>query len=459
MSGESGEHRGRAGESKPPKIRAEDNPWYLLATLYGVPENMQDERWARNRRNWNRYFAAELDEITKARLIEEKQYSKEELTSFSPEEENEIAKRLAERKGLANTTLDPPPRGTPVDFQRVHFDRHAFFDGYLFTYCSFRNARFSNDADASFEGATFCRKAHFDGATLLGTARFHRAHFLAMATFDRATFSGLTMFSHATFSVLTIFNNANFSGHAGFVCATFSGDARFDDTTFSREALFTNAVFCGETHFTNAMFEKTCSFVNAEMKGETSFEGAIFKTEPPRFFGAKLHQGTVWRGIEWPKKPKDKEEAGSFIDAYACLKLEMDRLKKHEDELDFFALELQSRRVLLGALSLESWVIATYGLLSNYGRNYFKPFVALIVVAVIGAVVFWYFDAHTIGEALFLSAANTLNVFGFRRDFFEASCIEGQPAVLKFVAAAQTIIGTILLFLFGLGIRNKFRMK
>jgi hypothetical protein len=84
------------------------------------------------------------------------------------------------------------------------------------------------------------------------------------------------------------------------------------------------------------------------MKGETSFEGAIFDKEPPRFFGAKLHQGTVWRGIKWPPKPKDKDTVGSYLDAYACLKLEMDRLKKHEDELDFFALELQSRRVLLG---------------------------------------------------------------------------------------------------------------
>jgi hypothetical protein len=30
---------------------------------------------------------------------------------------------------------------------------------------------------------------------------------------------------------------------------------------------------------------------------------------------------------------------------------------------------------------------------------------------------------------------------------------------LKILAAVQTILGTILLFLFGLGIRNKFRMK
>jgi hypothetical protein len=30
---------------------------------------------------------------------------------------------------------------------------------------------------------------------------------------------------------------------------------------------------------------------------------------------------------------------------------------------------------------------------------------------------------------------------------------------LKILAAVQTVLGTILLFLFGLGVRNKFRMK
>ena len=79
------------------------------------------------------------------------------------------------------------------------------------------------------------------------------------------------------------------------------------------------------------------------------------------------------------------------------------------------------------------------------------------MVAAIGAGAFWYFDARTYGEALGLSAANTLNVFGFRRDF--VSAIDTPLAWLKVLAALQTILGTILLFLFGLGIRNKFRMK
>jgi hypothetical protein len=78
------------------------------------------------------------------------------------------------------------------------------------------------------------------------------------------------------------------------------------------------------------------------MKVSTSFKGAAFKTEPPQCCGAELHEGTVW------PIPKGKDEAEGFILAYERLTREMDRFKKHEDELDFFALVLQSRRVLLG---------------------------------------------------------------------------------------------------------------
>lgn len=93
----------------------------------------------------------------------------------------------------------------------------------------------------------------------------------------------------------------------------------------------------------------------------------------------------------------------------------MDRLKKHEDELDFFALELQSRRVLLGAW--RCLPIALYGLLSDYGRSYALPFLWLLGVAAIGAMVLVFSDALPIAKSFGLSAVNTLNVFGFRKSF------------------------------------------
>ena len=55
---EAGKPKGDGVELAPPKIKAEDNPWYLLATLYGVPKYWDYELRAKNRVAWNRYFAA-----------------------------------------------------------------------------------------------------------------------------------------------------------------------------------------------------------------------------------------------------------------------------------------------------------------------------------------------------------------------------------------------------------------
>jgi hypothetical protein len=80
-------------------------------------------------------------------------------------------------------------------------------------------------------------------------------------------------------------------------------------------------------------------------------------------------------------------------------------------------------------------------------------------VAAVGTPVLLQSGVVAPWQSLGLSFANTLNVFGFRKDFFDAAMIERLPAFLKILAAIQTILGTIILFLFGLGVRNKFRMK
>ena len=93
----------------------------------------------------------------------------------------------------------------------------------------------------------------------------------------------------------------------------------------------------------------------------------------------------------------------------------MDRLKKHEDELDFFALEIQSRRVLVGPW--RGLPIAIYGLVSDYGRSYARPLCALFAVAAVGTLVLLLSGAVAPGQSLGLSIANTFNVFSFRKDY------------------------------------------
>ncbi|MGH6847279.1 MAG: pentapeptide repeat-containing protein [Methylocella sp.] len=498
MSDDSEELDSKAGEPKPPKIKAETNRWYLLSTLYGEPKFGDDEPREKNRVAWNRYFAANLRSETRTRLISEKRYSEEELTPLSSGELVGIARAFGVRSE-ASKGFALPSTASVIDFSNVEFDQDADFGGYVLVDCTFSEATFAGVAgfenaifsgridfkrttfadDAGFDGALFAGAAYFNGVTFLHVVEFENATFLGLASFDNATFPeyddanfrsatfffatfkhatffGGAIFAGATFLNYAKFRSATFSDYANFCGATFSQGVNFTDATFLDFADFARATFSAKADFAGVTFSAASDFVNAEMKSETSFESAIFKTSPPKFFGAKLHQGTVWRDVTWPT-PKDVHVAGAFIDAYACLKLEMDRLKKHEDELDFFAVELQSRSVLLG-----TWTglpIAIYGVVSDYGRSYLRPLVALFYLALIGTLAHLSADSLSPWQSLGLSAANTLNVFGFRKDFFEPTVIAHLPAWLDVVSALQTILGTILLFLCGLGIRNKFRMK
>jgi hypothetical protein len=64
-----------------------------------------------------------------------------------------------------------------------------------------------------------------------------------------------------------------------------------------------------------------------------------------------------------------------------------------------------------------------------------------------------------IRQAIGLSFANTFGVLDIRKDFIDPDVLQNLPGWLKVVSAIQTIFGIVLLFLFGLGIRNRFRMK
>jgi uncharacterized protein YjbI with pentapeptide repeats len=517
------------------RVKPENNSWYLLATLYGQPKSGERELQARNRCAWNHYMFQWLNPDDRARL--RAPHASVETTPPAAEMlavlENDFYERH-QQAGSAPSTLIPKVKlGDQIDFSNIDFDMPFCVDGFWFPVpADFTSTSFS--ANAHFEDAIFFGEVGFGAATSSGQIDFNNAIF-----FDGADFSGVT-FSSAYFERATFYGHANFEGAVfshvgGFWDATFTGlanfegaiyaDAHFDraafaslavfkGATFSRLADFTGATFSGRAIFSAAMFQSAASFVNAEMKETTSFEAATFSSSPPRFFGAKLHEGTVWRRVSWPAPPTDATKAGGFVDAYERLKLEMDRLKKHEDELDFFALELQSRRVLQGdwqpiselqffghiihVPSLEvpkttirpksrkllgrpfklppftlqprtitlyrptfGLAIGVYGVLCDYGRSYIRPLYGLLVTAAAGALPFWFYFGwpSKFWQAIGLSLANTFGVLGFRKDFIKPQVIDALPGILKVFAALQTGAGLVLLFLFGLALRNRFRMR
>ena len=339
-----GEVSDKSVSARGPKIKAKDNPWYLLATIYGVPDLHDWKLHSKNRVAWNRYFAATLDKGTRTNLLEEKLYPAEELRPLSSEELQDIVRAFADRCREFGKELVLPEDSANINFSNVEFERAITFNNYLFSgYASFagatgmadfQGATFSDLANfegatfsgTSFHGATFSGPAFFHGATFSGLTRFDGATFSDWVDFKRVTFSGPAWFFGATFSGLTNrFDGATFSDLANFEGATFSGLSRFDGATFSDLANFEGATFSGQASFKAAhgkgtTFGKETRFVNSELKSETSFEGAKFLMEPPKFFNAKLHQGTVWRGIVWPT-PKKADDAGAFIEGgRACLR-------------------------------------------------------------------------------------------------------------------------------------------
>jgi uncharacterized protein YjbI with pentapeptide repeats len=347
------------------KCRPENNSWYLLATLYGRPASDDRELQARNRSAWNRYVSRLLKDDALKQLIYEGRHPLEELTPFSPDDIDAIEGAFFERHQRAASTAGtalPDLKNGLIDFSNIEFDTFLV-DRFLFPEAvSFQDATFSELAN--FQRATFSQAANFERATFFCDADFAEAIFSGRANFASASLNG-AHFKDAAFSTAH-FDGTIFSGCAYFRCATFSHaasfrgatlpltffegatlwNANFAYSTFSR-ARFDGATFSGDTQFEHATFQDEAVFVNAQLEGPTSFEGATFRSEPPRFFGAKLHEGTVWRQVSWPI-PTSAVEAGSFVDAYERLKLEMDRLKKHEDELDFFALELRIPVIVIG---------------------------------------------------------------------------------------------------------------
>jgi uncharacterized protein YjbI with pentapeptide repeats len=483
-------------EERAPKRKAKDNPWYRLATLHGQPSHSDDEIAAKNRVTWNRSMATGLPADLKTTLLA-KGWTGEELTPFSDDDDE--LRDIKASTGLltpdsyfidfSNTEFEDPlfasrfifhlaanfESATFADayFESATFAGRAYFESATFADAYFERATFADAyferatfADAYFERATFADVAYFNSATFAGVAYFERATFAGVAAyFERATFAGVANFERATFASPAYFERATFA-NADFERATFADDAYFERATFAN-ADFESATFAGPAYFKSATFAATVSFVNAEMKNATDFDDVTF-AHPPRCFNTKLHEGTTWHGVRWPAPPQDAALAQQFVNAYEGLKLEMDKLKKHGDELDFFALEQQCRRVVLGRW--RSLPIALYGFLSDYGRSYARPLVLLSIVVVLGAVPLrthfgggWsratFLDHDFTGAGLGLSFANTFSALGIRKELIDPGLLQGLPGWLKVVATAQGMLGLVLLFLFGLGIRNRFRMK
>ncbi|RTL90796.1 MAG: pentapeptide repeat-containing protein [Hyphomicrobiales bacterium] len=475
---------------------ATESKWYLLATLFGEYQDGLDYQSAdqlaiKNRRTWNRWQASRLTEEEREFFIE-KGVDAGDLKPFSPAEFDELNEQMKIRTAGKVVAL-PAPSEESIDLTNLLFDKPANFSGFILPQASFGFSVFQGEAlfirsfltMSSFYNACFTSWANFRSCHFLGYADFSHSQFSSCA-FDGSAFGAAADFESCSFSEHADFSDVTISGEAKFLYCRFESMANFTGAKFSdvanfggsrmlREAFFTKARFIRTVSFGDCYFDSGVDYQSAEFQFLTQFADARFKAEVPDFRGATLSEATEWHGAIWPEAPVDSRSAQRQVYAYERLKAEMERLKKHEDEQFFFAREMRARRALLYFRSLNNEVplrerLASasscllnklYDALSGYGLSIAKPLICLVVMAFLPAIFFAKTNSRVYDRMDFLSALgfSATNLLSFLPYKPEKGIADHLSVSAKIIANMQSVAGIILLFLLGLALRNRFRMK
>jgi hypothetical protein len=444
---------------------ANDNPWYWLATAYGeqtgasIDQNLADK----NRAAWNRWISRSYT-TRECEILIHKGLSQSEIPAFAEHEKKAFYETVIARSGRKNVSIEFLPKPTDrSDFSKNHFEKNCAFKGYVFPQgVTFASATFSQEAN--FRGAIFLEDSYFSSATFTTFANFNSTTFVGAAVLNSVTIKQLGLFMSATFDDWASFKSSIFKDGVSFTSAKFGGETVFEAVVFNGPIYFDSAEFKALTRFNDAKFNSLSSFINAAFSSKTSFSGVHFPHFLPEFFGAAFHEGTRWDRAKWPRPPIDPSEAQMQVYAYERLKQEMEKLKKHEDEQFFFRKELRARRELHTWRSTYWWLNLLYEKLSNYGYGVVRPLVAFAVLFLVGFALlaidpFGFAGKNlTKWNAAFTSLANMFGSLPLKT-LAHYTTDEKFAYSAEIFAIFQTIAGAVLLFLFFLALRNRFRLR
>jgi Pentapeptide repeats (9 copies) len=326
---------------------ANENPWYVLMTLYGEQDGQDDDKvdaplHSRNLEAWNLWAcraltAAKRDELTAAKTVlpTQRDWNERELEITSLFE-SEMLRR--------NPTLDsipnlPDPHLGP-SLENLLFEQKFAAQGYLFPVsASFNNSKFTKFADfrdakfiviVEFQDAVFNNKVLFNSALFGHNTNFISTVFTAGAIFDNADFYGITCYKGqrsgepTLFGGATSFQNAKFRNYAHFHDLVFgnAADVSFSSASFGPIAEFDGTTFGGRADFSAAQFRQEASFSSVTFCDKTKFSSATFE-EKAQFRDAKFKKGvefidTTFSGrvsfLEVKFGQPGKQQNVSFVD-------------------------------------------------------------------------------------------------------------------------------------------------
>ncbi|MGB1159153.1 MAG: pentapeptide repeat-containing protein [Porticoccaceae bacterium] len=308
---------------------------------------------------------------------------------------------------------------------------------------------------------------------------FTEIDFIEDTRFENFIFPCDVIFNKAKFSGIANFNNAIFFGNAIFRDTIFSKEIDFCEVIFSKRCIFRRSIFSTNTFFTRAEFnfvdfidtvcDSTIFFVGTKFNhfsyfGDCEFHGscrlreARFEKEYPIFEGIVLDEKTTITAKEeyWPDPKKCEQSPEEARASCEVLRHTLNNQGLPEQAHFFFRREMQFAG-RIGSL-WQRLPYKLFGWLSNYGYSIYRPAFGLIALWLGFASVYKVFSSLTFTESLGLSIASLFQFTGWQRVYF-SELMQCLPVWLKILAGSQTIAGIVLLFLLGLGLRNRFRFK
>jgi hypothetical protein len=322
---------------------------------------------------------------------------------------------------------------------------------------SFLGAKFSNLASSS---ATFSGETSFHLVTISNFADFSSATFSNYAIFGSTKFTG----EDPTFSKSADFSSATFSKLADFGSANFSKSAEFISATFAGPTDLSSIKFCGDANFASARFSDVVNFLDTKFAAERRSPEQSLETRCPIFAGRQCTRppngmaqfGQSPRTTEMPRNRRSMPMNASSRRWSASRSTRMSSV--------FFRKGLRARRRLESPLSATRLLNFLYEALSDYGQSIGRPLLWIVVSFAIGYFVFAgtpvFNGTHlTRAGAVALSFANIFSFLPIRREIMTPEMIAGLSNLAQIVGVAQSLLGGILLFLLGLALRNRFRMR
>ncbi|KPQ09850.1 MAG: Disulfide bond formation protein DsbB [Saliniramus fredricksonii] len=450
---------------------ANQNPWYILMTLYGEQEGdeIDWELHKKNRRAWNSWIAKQikgddLDNIS--RITRESIASIEELQSRNDDPIGLLEKTWKERGN--NNELKIPHSHSSINLSKNYFNKNFCISGFIYP-------NFFGISGSKFNKKFIASNAYFKNYLDISGNFFHGLMDLRESMFVK----GFCMFNNtlceSEFAFMRcheeIFvRNCIFKEKIEFTMSTFDCDTKFETCKFESDVDFYDVEFKRRVEFIESKFCQKIKFTYCKFSDSLTLWKTKFLKYYPNFHGASISEKFIITSEEnfWPKH--NIANPRTALSSCARFRHALTSLGLTEDAHFFFRREMHFTGKV-GSI-WQRLPYHTYGAFSDYGYSIQRPTIALILMWFIGSIglATGLTDARsTIGlieslpvvttTAAALSFSNLFPFFGFTGTYFEPGFLRELPASLKVLSAAQTVLSLPLLFFLGLGLRTRFRMR